>query len=350
MYKRHFMVVLCMVALVLAGCQSPGSGSTGSREGYFTWVDEQGRVRYSPIPESDGGKAEDVAGEDAPDDETDDASDAAISDDASSGEYHEEFNLENYPDGNQLEKDGYVRPGDPKPYFTWRDAEGNIRVSYYQPDTRSAVEKGRIKPPIQVTEASVYQAGEGPGKAVLPEGADPEAAAVLGIDPGGESFFEQWAGQCCQDIERSEPEVWEEGREFGVSIGDSAPSHSFSTGTSHYRLVQLPPADEYSDFILHLKSFDHDGVFVPSVAFLDDSFAPVRIVTDLVASFMHESWHHYGYLHAYIPVFPARGERWMVIFTRDRDLAGQTVIEGKYGPRAIPHTRTGELSLSRAGE
>ena len=94
----------------------------------------------------------------------------------------------------------------------------------------------------------------------------------------------------------------------------------------------------------------HEGMFVPSVAFLDASFAPVRIVTDLVASYVPESWYQYGYLHAYIPVFPSRGERWMVIFTRGADLAGQTVIEDKYGPKAIPHTRTGELSLSRAGE
>jgi len=40
----------------------------------------------------------------------------------------------------------------------------------------------------------------------------------------------------------------------------------------------------------------------------------------------------------------------MVIFTREADLAGQTVIEDKYGPKAIPHIGTGELSLSRAGE
>ena len=343
MSKCHLMVIVCL-ALVLNGCQSSGPDASGSREGYFTWVDEQGRVQHSPIPqssdESDDGKGP----------ETSDAAESPDSGGVSSSEYHEEFNLENYPDGNQLEKDGYIRPGDPKPYFTWRDAQGNVRVSYYQPDTRTAVEKGRIKPPIQLTEASIHQPGETAGPPGLPEDADPEAMAVLGIDPDEESFFQQWAGQCCQALERSEPEQWQEGREFGVSMGDSAPQHSFSTGNSHYRLVRLPSADQYTDFILHLKSFNHDGMFVPSVAFLDASFAPVRIVTDLMASYVPESWSQYGYLHSYIPVFPSRGERWMVIFTREADLAGQTVIEDKYGPKAIPHTRTGELSLSRAGE
>lgn len=344
MYRHRFMVVVCM-ALVLTGCQSSGSGASGGREGYFTWVDEQGRVRHSPIPENSAVKEDknDNAGGGREDDKD-------IAEESSSSGYDEEFNLENYPDGNQLEKDGYIRPGDPKPYFTWTDARGNIRVSYYQPDTRTAVEKGRIKPPIQLTEASIHQAGDGPEASVLPEGADPEALAVLGMDASEETFFEQWSRRCCRDIEQSEPEPWQEGREFGVSVGQSAPRHGFSTGESHYRLIRLPSAGEHNDFILHLKSFNRDGVFVPSVAFLDRSFAPLRIVTDLVASYVPESWHQYGYLHSYIPVFPGRGERWMVIFTRNTDLEGQAVIKGKYGPRAIPHTPTGELSLSREGE
>lgn len=223
MPKCRFMVVTCLV-LVLNGCQLSGSDSSGSREGYFTWVDEQGRVRHSPIPQSSG-ESDDSEHTEATDDhaKASAAESSVPRDDASSG-YHQEYNLENYPDGNQLEKDGYVRPGEPKPYFTWRDAQGNIRVSYYQPDTRTAVEKGRIKPPIQLTEASIHQPGETVGLPGLPEDADPEAMAVLGIDPGEERFFQQWAGQCCQALERSEPEQWQEGREFGVSMGDKAPA------------------------------------------------------------------------------------------------------------------------------
>lgn len=36
------------LAALLGGCQIGGS-TVSEREGYFTWVDEQGRVRYSPI-------------------------------------------------------------------------------------------------------------------------------------------------------------------------------------------------------------------------------------------------------------------------------------------------------------
>ncbi|MDL0429883.1 MalM family protein [Marinobacter sp. TBZ242] len=344
MYKCHFLVVL-FLALPLVGCQLSGRDSSGAREGYFTWVDEQGQVRHTPIPkasvDNNGDKSQ---GSDAKSAGTDDA------ESASSGADHDEFNLENYPDGNQLEKDGYIRPGEPQPYFTWQDAQGNFRVSYYVPDTRSAVEKGRIKPPVQLTEASIYQAAEGTGAAGLPEGADPAALAVLDMESESESFFEKWSRQCCQSMDRKELEEWQRGREFGVDMDETAPVHSFSTGNSPYRLVRLPSAKVHNDFILHLRSYAKDGVFVPSVAFLDDAFAPLRIVTDLVAEYVPESWHRHGYLHAYIPVFPGRGERWMVIFTRDSDLAGQTVIEGEYGPEAIPHTRTGELGLSREAE
>lgn len=348
MSKRQLLVVTCLV-VTMTGCQSSGPTSSTGREGYFTWVDEQGQVRHSPIPEAAGGNQEDdERGQNRAEGQRADRRNSR--EDSASQEYDDEFNLENYPDGDQLEKDGYIRPGEPKPYFTWRDAEGNFRVSYYQPDTRSAVEKGRIKPPVELTEASIHQAGAVSGEAALPEGADPEAMAVLGMEPDVESFFAQWSRACCQSMDRAESEDWQQGREFGVDMDETAPVHPFSTGDSPYRLVRLPPAATHNDFILRLRSFAKKGVFVPSVAFLDASFEPVRVVTDLVAEYVPESWHSHGYLQAYIPVFPGRGERWMVLFTRDGDLAGQTVIEGKYGPEAIPHSRTGELGLSREGE
>ena len=346
MCKSRLLVVSCLV-VAMAGCQSSGPESSGGRPGYFTWVDEQGRVRHTPIPEATGAANEDNEGRQQKGQEQEREKSPENS---ASQEYDDEFNLENYPDGNQLEKDGYIRPGEPKPYFTWRDAEGNVRVSYYQPDTRTAVEKGRIKPPIELTEASIHQAGAVSGEAALPEGADPEAMAVLGIESDSESFFAQWSRECCQTMDKAESEEWEQGREFGIDMDDTAPVHSFSTGDSPYRLVRLPPAKTHNDFILRLRSFANKGVFVPSVAFLDASFTPVRVVTDLVAEYVAESWHSLGYLQAYIPVFPGRGERWMVLFTRREDLGGQTVIEGKYGPEAIPHTRSGELGLSREGE
>ena len=332
MYSR-FLIVIPLLAAFLSGCQLPGGKPSGAGEGYFTWVDEQGRVRQTVIP-GNKSSTEDAPSPDKPE--------------ATSGTRHSEYNLENYPDGDALAERGYIRPGDPEPYFTWRDADGNVRVSYYKPDTRSAVEKGEIKPPLELTEASIYQAKAAPDNASLPDNADPFAAAVLGLEGREAPFFERWTAACCAELDRSDYLEWEAGREFGVNLQKTSATHDFITGTSHYRLVQLPPNPEVNDFILRLRSFDQDGLFVPSVAFLGAEFQPLRLVTDLVAEYVPESWHQHGYLRSYIPVFPSRGERWLLIYTTSHDLENQTVIDTRYGPRAIEHQPTGELGLAKA--
>lgn len=342
--SSRFLMVISMLAVLLSGCQIPGGKPPANKEGYFTWVDEQGRVQKTVIPGGESpAKAENGSGSPlAGNTDTQPGTPGK-----SSGTGHEEFNLENYPDGNALAERGYIRPGDPEPYFTWRDALGNMRVSYYRPDTRTAVEKGEIKPPLKLTEASIYQKSDAPSDASLPEGADALATAVLGLDDSEAPFFSRWTASCCTKLNHSDYVEWEPGREFGVHVTESSPKHEFITGSSHYRLVRLPVGSEVKDFILRLRSFDQKGVFVPSVAFLDAEFRPLRLVTDLVPEFIPESWHRYGHLISYIPVFPARGERWLLIYTTAGDIRDQTVIETRYGPRAIPHQPTGELGLVR---
>lgn len=345
------VVLLALSGSLLVGCQSAGGPSSGTQE-YFTWVDDQGRVQQSPIIR----EPEEAAREETASAESNDGVPAGtVASSAQSGSPTEqaadsEFNLENYPDGDQLERDGYIRPGEPQPYFSWRDAEGNIRVSYYQPDTRSAVEKGRIKPPVQLTPASIYQQGGVAEPEASREGGDPDAFAVLGIEQAEQSYLEQWAARCCTELETGAVEQWHSGREFGLTLDEASPVHRFASGDSPYVLVQLPAGEAETGFILRLRSFARDGLFVPSVAFLDRDMRPARIVTDLVAEFTPESWHRRGFLEAFIPVFPEHGERWLVIFTRDEDVRGQTVIEDERGPRAISHVTRGELSLTELDE
>ncbi|MEX2474787.1 MalM family protein [Marinobacter sp.] len=334
MLSKRFRNLVCLMALagvLLAGCQSTGEPSAG-KDGYFTWVDAQGRVQQSPIyrqPEQTSPAEAYRQEHQAPE---------------------SEFNLENYPDGVQLERDGYVRPGEPPPYFSWRDADGNIRVSYYQPDTRSAVEKGRIKPPIELTPASIYQQGTQPEPAPTTEGGDPDAFAILDIDEPSGGYFEQWQSHCCESLDTGEVEQWQGSREFGLTIDGQTPVHDFMTGNSPYLLVRLPMAEERKGFILRLRSFAREGVFVPSLALLNADLKPVRIVTDMVADFVPESWHRRGYLEAFVPVFPGHGERWLLLYTRTADTLGQTIIEDKWGPRAIRHVRMGELSVTELSE
>src|SRR5690554_692256 len=63
---RSVRLAGCVLAVALStGCQLGGT-PIEQRDGYFTWVDEQGQVRYSRIPEteseSESPESEDVAG------------------------------------------------------------------------------------------------------------------------------------------------------------------------------------------------------------------------------------------------------------------------------------------------
>ncbi|MDX1756585.1 MAG: MalM family protein [Marinobacter sp.] len=326
---------LPLMMTMLAGCQSadPRQGEVD----YFTWVDEQGRVRQTqirtePQPPEDTRPIDEVAAEiPAPGEPTEPE--------------HEEYSLANYPDGNELAAAGFVRDGDPQPYFTWRDAQGNIRVSYYQPDTRSLVAQGKVEPPVALTPASVYHRTDRQPALPNPD-ALPEAFGVLGIEIPAQGYFQQWSARCCEGLGLIQVQEWQSGREFSVTIDHQAPTHEFVTGTSPYRLIHLPADRLPASFVLRLRSFSRDGLFVPSLAFLDDSLTPIRIVTDLVAPYAPESWHSHGYLQAYLPVFPARGERWLLLYTRDSDVNSQTVVEEGPRPRVIPHRQTGLIGLS----
>jgi len=328
------MQVLIMLVLLLSGCQG-GSPVVSPDDRYFTWVDEQGRMRYSPMIGS-GDQGEGATGN--PEQETG-AATAAES----------EFTLENYPDADQLAAEGYIRPGIRPPYYTWRDAQGNVRVSYYRPDTRADKHKGKVIADMEITPAQVYRTGAED----LPEAsgsADPDVLAVLGLEADTGGSLAWFSGTCCQGLDSMDHVRWQPGREFAVHITKDTPRLRFVTGASHFRIVSLSAIANRPDFIMVLRSYNHQGVFVPSLAFLDRNLEPVRLVTDLLEVYEPGNWHRRGYLEARVPVFPGQGERWLVIFTRDQDLAGQTVMETSQETLAIPHVATGELGLNMAGE
>lgn len=368
-----------VLAVFASGCQlnrtPPAAGADGQR--YYTWVDEQGRVRQSPIqPEAvspeqtrsieevvDEVRAEQVAGTaQAGPPETSVPAEASapervVATDEEPGEgatsrapqpqADPEYNLSNYPDGNELAEAGFIREGDRLPYFTWRDAEGNIRVSYFQPDGQSFSGDVREEAHLNLTPASVHLASDqAPALPASSSGQLPEAFAVLGIEAPRQSYFQRWRAHCCDGLGLLQVESWQLGREFRVLVEPSSPMWPLLDGDSHYRLIQLPREDDMPSFVLRLKSFNRDGVFVPSLAFLDDSLQPLRVVTDLVPEYRPENWHRLGFLDIRVPAIPRQGERWLLIYTRESDVAGQTVIETERGPKAIPHTATGMLSLS----
>lgn len=314
-------VVCVAFGLVLAGCQVSGS-TVSEKEGYFTWVDEQGQVRYSPTGEPAARKEEPQQRPDA-----------------------DEFTETNYPDAETLRHKGYMREGGDQPYFTWRDAEGTVRSTPYQPDTRTEEEKGRVAPPAEITPANVYRATDTLLPAEPVAGHDPDAFAILGVEESNVDYLERFADTCCEALETENHERWQEGREFGIHLTEEAPVHRFLTGESPYQLISLPRGSRAEERVIRLRSYASKGVFVPSVVFLDRELNPVRLVTDLVFEYEPENWHRLGYLEARISVPPGPNEHWILLFTRDADLEGQTVIDTPYGPRGLPHIRTGEFGL-----
>lgn len=251
------------LAALLGGCQIGGS-TVSEREGYFTWVDEQGRVRYSPIARAGSRDSDSDASEQLdPEVKAEPERSGNPASSESGLEEETEYTLENYPDATELEKDGYVRPGERQPYFTWRDAEGNVRVSYYQPDTRSDVEKGLVEPPVQITEASVYHAGPDQADQTPVEGYDPDAFAILGIEAPTDNFFARFSATCCESLDVQSRQGWQSGREFGVTLSEDSATHPFLTGTSPYQLIALPDPDEQASLVIRLRSYARDGVFVP---------------------------------------------------------------------------------------
>lgn len=252
-----------------------------------------------------------------------------------------EYTLENYPDGNELAKQGFIREGDPLPYYTWRDAQGNVRVNYYRPEAGFEQPKSnRSAPPL--TSALVIDGSRKP----VAEQANPEAMAVLGLDRT-ETLLETWARQCCQELPKKDLAEWDESREFQLDLDDLAPEFEFSTGNSVYRLVHLPESESASAFVMQLRSYVTQGVFLPTLVFLDKDMETRRLVTDLAFEYHPENWHSHGYLEARVPVFPDHGDRWLLIMSRQEDQAGQTVFETEKGITVLRHTGYGLLGLAQ---
>lgn len=334
MITRKVLTALACTAL-LAGCQVGGS-TVSEKEGYFTWVDEQGRARYSPIAEAHSVGSPDKSVPDKP---------VAGGKEQNGESAAEEFNTGNYPDAEELRRKGYVRDGDRQPYFTWRDAEGNVRTSPYQPDTRTEAEKAFVALSSEVTPARVYRANDTPGTSEPVVGYDPNAFAILGIEESNGNFLERFSETCCQALDVQNHERWQEGRELGIYLTEDSPVHRFLTGESPYQLIALPYGASSGEQVLRMRSYANNGVFIPSVVFLDSELTPVRLVSDLVSDFEPENWHRRGYLEARIPVSASQKERWLLIYTRDEDTEDQTVIDTRRGPRKIPHVSVGEIGL-----
>ncbi|WP_158227194.1 MalM family protein [Mangrovitalea sediminis] len=262
-----------------------------------------------------------------------------------------EYNLKNYPDGDTLAKHGFVRDKSHRPYFTWVDAENNLRSSFYQPPPfkeKTLPKGGSSLDGVAFNRASVL--AYRPAKPVdLPKDAAPGVSRVLGLNRPPQ-FLASFSESCCNTLQKGDIADLPPDRDFLVKVEDSDPVFDFSSGKSYYRWVKLP--DSRLPYALRVKSFIHNGVFVPTLVFFDSQFHITRLITDISFDYAPERWYRYGYLQATFPVYPAGhgGDRWLLVMTRKRDLHQKTIVDHENGIPPIQHTPTGSLELAVVGK
>lgn len=261
-----------------------------------------------------------------------------------------QFNLKNYPDGEDLARHGYVRDPNHRPFFSWFDALGIEHTTPYQPppdkkELESTARADKSATSIQTrslyTQARVLRPGMARG---IPKNANPAAIKFLGLDKTP-SLFAHFKSYCCKGVSKSNELTLPPDRSFEVGLTDSSPVHRFDTGVSPYRLVRLPKGGGAYD--LQVRSFVHHGVFVPSLVFLTGKFRVTRVMTDMVFDYVPENWYRYGFLHARVAVHPEKGERWLLIYTRKQDLKDETIVTHDGRSLTIPHKATGSLALEK---
>lgn len=335
-----------------------------SADRYFTWVDAQGEVRTTLVKDGklrgeaeeapSGAATQDVQG--IPPSAVTPAPGAprtaAPKSNARFGLPAEDpvFNLANFPDAEALEAAGYVREGDPSPFYTWTDATGTLHNSPFNPGKEKNLLRKKEREAESVllpgqkhnfTDAQVSRRDAG-----LPSGARQHAAAVLGLQGAAPELIDRFAETCCETFRRGDVHRLDRERGTSVRIDATAPVFDFPTGRSPYRIVQLP--EPGGVLALTIRSYVDGSVFLPTLVFLDAEWRPVRLVTDIGFTYEPESWYRYGYLEASLPIESEAGERWLVVMSKGEDLQGQGASASRSSdlPGDVQPSRSGEIELS----
>lgn len=311
------------VLVIVAGCAR--GPSDPDEQGMRTWVDERGQVQYTPVSGKKDGR----------EDSEDDAGDSAEGEAEEGGTAsHPVYNLENFPDAEEASGE------DEELYYTWRDAEGRVHNTPYD---LSEEKISRISRPQESPKASGARITRKGDPAPPDYNPSAEARKILGLDSAG-GRLETFSRNCCSGLARIETDELTADDGVGVRLREDSPVHRFSSGKSRFALIRLPEAD--SDAMLRVRSFVRDGVFLPSLVFLDRNLEPVRLVTDITFDYSPETWSRYGFMEALIPLESDAGERWLVVFTRESDMETTTTVSGERGNRTrIEHSPTGSLEL-----
>ncbi|ABC28997.1 conserved hypothetical protein [Hahella chejuensis KCTC 2396] len=367
------------VSLLLLALLSSGSALA---DRYYTWVDENGQVRHTLIretqpepsaqtqqqtqpeavqstPEQSPGSTETTVplieqeinaelrvSSEAPGDAVANESREVSKEESPQPQlsqpkssHREIIDESTYIDAVELEKRGFVREGDSR-FYTWVDTNGVMHTEEYHPaDAKSKARAQPLQPAQVVADEQRIE------KTRLPDGADPLAADLLGLNaPGAKQEIDLVYDRCCEKLANDERvELEFDGGEL-LEIRKDEQGYNFGVGYSLYRVVEIPEGSV--NRLLQLRAYAQPDAFYPSVLVLDSDWKPVRFLQDLLYIYEPENWFRYGYLEGFLRI-KAKDEKYLVLLTTGADLKKRTVAEGVADkPVVINHSASGILHLA----
>jgi maltose operon substrate-binding protein precursor MalM/uncharacterized protein DUF4124 len=369
------------VFIVLMAFLAP-SLSVGA-EKYYTWVDEQGRVHHTVIPEEknplivdkekvsakkevtrqESPQLEEVGSQSEDNFTTKETSSLPVNNEPPPSSFPNseqvpvtrsvEINEDDYIDGDVLEQQGNIRDESDLPYYTWTDEQGVLRTTPYRPVSEkpnSSKQKKITKKkrtPVTYTVAEEYYR--------INESVSAEAGSKVD-DFARKLFFQEsdfissFSSKCCEELPKTNPYELDFKNSIYIEINKKTENHVFSGGKSPFLLIQLP--HHHSNYSLELKSFVKSNsragvksaVFYPQLTFLDEAFEVVRILRKPVLEFTPENWYKHGYLKGLFELDVSKGERFLMLSTTRDDLRSKNRIENDK-PIAIHHQKTGSFEI-----
>lgn len=256
-----------------------------------------------------------------------------------------------YVDGDELEQNNFVRPGEAQRYYTWRDAEGRMVNSPYDGKDAAAVSASRPQNVVAKKEvAKISTFDQIPSVKSASSDADANALKILGIKANAveekQAQISNFLGEaCCLELDFEFITELPLDDEFLVEVNRTSKRHIFLSGKSAYELVLLPDADK--DYLVRFKTFINDEAFLPTFVYLDEKFLPVRIVTNISTTYTPENWFRYAYLEGVVDAkVSTAGERYILIITTRKGVESKTFfVDEKAKDITISHGELGSLEL-----
>ena len=230
-------------------------------EKYYTWVDEQGRIHHTVIPEEknplivdkqdvltkeDGVKPEPSIKGSAPEptliepiivkpDETANTFSSLPDPEQVPVTKSVEINEEDYIDGNVLEQQGNIRSEDDLPYYTWTDEQGVLRTTPYRPASEKLDNSKKQKItkktsiPLRYTVAEEYYRISEPVSAEAVSKVDDFAQKLFFQES---DFISSFSSKCCEDLPKTNPYEINFKNSIYIEINKKTENYVFSEGKS----------------------------------------------------------------------------------------------------------------------